>query len=386
MIQPFQITRGPRVRYGRGEAAFVGEEAKALGMKRPMLLTDPALASAGVLEPIIEGMKKAGVDFALYDKAEPNPSDESIPLTRAFYESHGCLGIIAVGGGSAIDTAKAMGTLLSNGGKISDYYGVNKPPKRVPLFIAVPTTAGTGSEVTRASIITDTERKVKAGIHSEMLYADVAVVDPALLARLPRPVAAGALMDALTHAIESAGSKNSGPWTEAMCMRAIGLIGQHARRFVADPADPEASDAISLASTLAGASFTNTGLGIVHALTHPYFMTFGGHHGTINAILLAPVMRFNLPAMREKYAQMAPLLADPSTDPRDPGAAEAAIEGVRALGRDVGIAPSFRAYCGWSDEPLDMMAREAAKSATVQTNPVFAGPAEMKRLYLECAG
>jgi alcohol dehydrogenase len=389
MIQPFQITRGPRVRYGRGEAAFIGEEAKALGMKHPMVLTDPGLASAGVIGPILEGMKKAGMDFALFEQAEPNPTDESIPCAKDFYEQHGCLGVIAVGGGSAIDTAKAMGVLLANGGRIRDYYGANKPSKRVPLFITVPTTAGTGSEVTRVSIITDTERRVKASIHSEAMYADLAVVDPALLARLPRPVAAGALMDALTHAIESIGSPRSSPWTEALCMQAIAFIGRHARSFVENPADPEASGALALAATLAGASFTNTGLGIVHALTHPFFMNFGGHHGTINGILLAPVMRFNLPVMREKYARMAPLLADPAKpgapDPRDPGAAEAAIEGVRRLGLDIGIPPTLRAY-GGTDEPLDAMARESAQSATVQTNPVFAGEAEMKQLYLESMG
>lgn len=386
MIQSFQISRGPRVRFGRGEAACIGEEAKALGMKRPMLLTDPGLVAAGVLEPVIAGFKKAGADYCLFEKAEPNPSDESIPRAKEFYVSNGCQGIVAVGGGSALDTAKAMGALISNGGKIADYYGVNKPAKRVPLFITVPTTAGTGSEVTRASIITDTERQVKASIHSDMLYADLAVVDSTLMARLPRPVAAGALMDALTHAIESIGSNKSSPWTEAMCMQAIGLIGKYARRFVQNPADPEAADALALAAALAGASFTNTGLGIVHALTHPYFMTFGGHHGTINAILLAPVMRFNLPVMREKYARMAPLLAGPDADPRDPAAAEAAIEGVRALGQDIGIPSTFRAYCGGSEEHLDVMSREAAKSGSVQTNPVFADEAEMRALYLEAMG
>ncbi len=389
MIQPFQIARGPRVRFGRGEAASVAEEARALGMKRPMLLTDPGLASAGVLEPVTESLRKAGADFRLYEKAEPNPTDESILRAKAFYEGHGCLGTIALGGGSAIDTAKAMNMLLANGGRPSDYYGVDKPAKRGPAFIAVPTTAGTGSEVTRASIITDVERQTKSSIHSDTLYADVAVVDSALLAKLPRYFAAGALMDALTHAIESAGSPKASPWTEALCMQAIASIGRHARRFVGDPADPEAADPLALAATLAGASFTNTGLGIVHALTHPVYSFFGGHHGTTNGVLLATVMRFNLPAMREKYARMAPLLADPpeagALDPRDPGAAEAAIEGVRALARDIGIPPDLRAL-GAKAEYLDRMAQEAAKSPTVRTNPVHATAEDMKRLYLELMG
>lgn len=378
MIQPFRIASGPRVRFGRGEAAFVGEEARALGMNRPMLLTDPGLAAAGVLAPVAEGLKSAGMEFCLFEQAEPNPSDGSIPVAKEFYESNGCRGMIAVGGGSAIDTAKAMGTLLENGGKISDYYGADKPAKRVPPFITVPTTAGTGSEVTRASIITDVERGTKASIHSDNLYADLAVVDSSLLATLPKYFAAGALMDALTHAIESLGSTRANPWTHALCMQSIALIGESARRFVEDPADPDAADPLALAATLAGRSFTNTGLGIVHGLTHPVYNFFGGHHGTTNGILLATVMQFNLPAMREKYARMAPLLAGAGTPPD----AEAAIEGVRALARDIGI-PSSLGAVGMKEEYLDRMAADAAESPTVETNPVPAGVEDMKKIYVE---
>jgi alcohol dehydrogenase class IV len=389
MIAPFQMARGPRVRFGRGEAAHIGVEAQGLGMKRPMLLADPGLTQAGVLQPITGGFEKGGAAFHLFEEIEPNPSVESVLRAKEVYESEGCDGMVAVGGGSAIDTAKAMGALLTNGGKISDYYGADKVAQRVPPFITVPTTAGTGSEATRASIVTDVERQTKASIHSDALYADLAVVDSSLLATLPKFFAAGALMDALTHAIESIGSPHANPWTEAMCMQAIGLIGQHARRFVEDPADPDAADPLALAACLAGASFTNTGLGIVHALTHPVFNYFGGHHGTTNGILLADVMRFNLPAMREKYAKMAPILADPSGgddfDTADPGAAEAAIESVRALAHDIGIPPTLGAI-GTKAEYLDRMAMEASKSGTVQTNPVPANEGDMKSIYTGLLG
>jgi len=385
MIQPFQIASGPRVRFGRGEAAFVGEEASALDMKRPMLIMDPGLAGAGVLESIKGGFGRAGMEFSLFEQAETNPSDESILHAKEFYETNSCRGMVAVGGGSAIDTAKAMGLLLTNGGKLSEYYGADKVANRVPPFITVPTTAGTGSEVTRASIITDLERQTKVSIHSDKLYADVAVVDSSLLTTLPRHFAAGALMDALTHAIESIGSPHSSPWTEALSMQAIALIGKYARLFVDNPANADAADPLALAATLAGASFTNTGLGIVHGLTHPVFNFFGGHHGTTNGILLADVMAFNLPAMREKYAEMAPLLADPDitekTDPAVPEAAEAAIESVRALARDIGIPPSLGAI-GMKEEYLDRMTIVAAKSPTVQTNPVPASEKDMKKIYL----
>ena len=382
MIDPFRMSTVPRVRFGRGEAASVGAEAKRLNMTRPMLLADPGLSGAGVLDSVTEGLDEAGVQFCLYEDVEPNPSDPSITRAQAFYEANDCGGIIAVGGGSAIDTAKAMGALLANGGKISDYYGADKVEKSIPPFITVPTTAGTGSEVTRASIITDIERGTKSSIHSDALYADVAVVDSSLLATLPKFFAAGALMDALTHAVESLGSPRANPWSQALCFQAIGLIGQNARRFVANPADPDAADPLALAACLAGASFTNTGLGIVHGLTHPVFNFFGGHHGTTNGILLAPVMRFNLPAMRETYARLAPLLANPDEGADDTLDAELAIERVRALADDIDI-PESLAAIGAKKEYLDRMAHEAAASTTVATNPVPADAEDMKRIYLE---
>ena len=389
MIQPFKNASGPRLRFGRGEAVFVGEESLALGMENPIIITDPGLLKAGVLEPVIQGFKDARIKFSLFDDAEPNPSDASILRAKEFYESNDCQGKIGIGGGSAIDTAKAMGTLLTNGGKISDYYGADKPSKRIPPFITVPTTAGTGSEVTRASIVTDVEMGTKASIHSDMLYADVAVVDPSLLATLPRYFAAGSLTDALTHAIESLGSPRANPWTEALCYEAISLIGKYARRFVENPGDPDAADSVSLAATLAGASFTNTGLGIVHGLTHPVFNFFRGHHGTTNGILLAPVMTFNLPAMRQKYAKLAPLLANPSKpaaiNAEDGGAAEATIESVHSLALDIGIPPSLGAI-GVKEEYLNRMAVEAAKSSTVLTNPVSADEQDMKKIYLGLLG
>ncbi len=192
-------------------------------------------------------------------------------------------------------------------------------------------------------------------------------------------------MDALTHAIESIGSPRANPWTEAMCMQAIGFIGQNARIFVKNPADADAADACALAATLAGASFTNTGLGIVHGLTHPVFNYFGGHHGTTNGALLAAVMKFNLPAMRKKYSLMAPLLADPSggaASAGETGTAETAIARVRTLALDIGTPPSLSAI-GVKEEYLDRMAQEAAASATVATNPVPANAEDMKKIYLE---
>ena len=322
---------------------------------------------------------------ACNEDVEPNPSDPSITRAQAFYEANDCAGIIAVGGGSAIDTAKAMGALLANGGKISDYYGADTVEKPIPPFITVPTTAGTGSEVTRASIITDIERGTKSSIHSDALYADVAVVDSSLLATLPKFFAAGALMDALTHAVESLGSPRANPLDAGALLpggrphrpERTTLRRRPCRRRT--PPDP-----LALAACLAGASFTNTGLGIVHGLTHPVFNFFGGHHGTTNGILLAPVMRFNLPAMPAIPTPGWPRCwRTPRREWTTRHDAELAVERVRALADDIEIPESLAAIGAETWNTSDRMAHEAAASSTVATNPVPADAEDMKRIYLE---
>ena len=376
MVKAFQIASGPRVRFGRGEAAHVGEEAKGLGMAKPMLVTDPGLASSGALDSVIKSLEDAALEYVFYDQAEANPSDASILATRDFFNNNGCDGFIAAGGGSTMDTAKATLAIVANGGVPSDYYGRGKATKPGPPLITVPTTAGTGSEVTMSSIVTDTKLMIKTVLADDSLFAKLAVVDSALLAKLPSHIAAGAMMDALTHAIESVGSPASNPWTEALAFESIARIGAHGRAYVDDPSDPEAADAISLAAMLAGRAFTNTGLGIVHSLAHPLGAYHGLHHGTANGIFLPPVMEFNLPAMREAYARMASLLKDGAAN-----TAEAAIDAIRELNTDIGIPGSLR-EADVVNEDLDVLAKDAAESHQVNTNPVPSTQEDLKRLLL----
>ncbi len=376
MVKPFQIASGPRVRFGRGETVHIGEEAKGLGIARPMFVTDPGLASSGALDTVLKSLEEAVLDYQFYDQAEANPTDTSIIGARDFFSEHGCDSFIAAGGGSTMDTAKATLALIANGGVPSDYYGRGKANTPGPPLITVPTTAGTGSEVTMSSIVTDTKFMIKTVLADDTLFAKLAVVDSALLARLPSHIAAGAMMDALTHAIESVGSPNSNPWTEALAFQSIAHIGEHGRAYVDDPSNPKAADAISLAAMLAGRAFTNTGLGIVHSLAHPLGAYHGLHHGTANGIFLPPVMEFNLPAMRETYARMAPLLKDGAAS-----TAEAAIDAIRELNTDIGIPPSLRA-ADVANENLDILAKDAAESHQVTTNPVPSNQEDMKRLLL----
>jgi alcohol dehydrogenase len=383
MIKAFQIAAGPRVRFGRGESAFAGEEAAVLGMKRPMVLTDAGVSGSGALLPVLDGLKKSGLEYQFYDQVEADPSDNSISRAKDFYEANGCDGLIAAGGGSTIDTAKAAGVLASNGGAIHDYFGFGNVPKGPPPLITVPTTAGTGSEVTCSAIVTDTKQRIKAVMASPLMFARLAVVDPGLLARLPAPVAAGTLMDALTHAVESMTSPKASPWTRALCLQAIANIGENARKFIADPGDPASADPISIASTWAGYSFTNTGLGIVHSLSHPIGTYYHVHHGTSNAIFLPHVMSFNLQAVRGDYAQIAPLLQQGEAgkiDPEDEAAPQAAIDALRSLIRDLGISPALRESGVSGEEHFEVMAKDAAESPQVLTNPIPADEADMLAL------
>ncbi|MBT5367583.1 MAG: iron-containing alcohol dehydrogenase, partial [Nitrospinaceae bacterium] len=335
------------------------------------------------LDPLLDGLKKSGLEHHLYAEVEADPSDTSMARASEAYASNNCTGLIAAGGGSTIDTAKAAGVLISNGGAIHDYFGFGNIPSPPPSLITVPTTAGTGSEVTCSAIVTDTGKKIKAVMASPLMFAQVAVVDPGLLAKMPGPVAAGTMMDALTHAIESMGSPKAGPWTRALCLEAIGNIGAHARRFVNDPSEPEAASAISIASTWAGHSFTNTGLGIVHSLSHPIGSYHHVHHGTSNAIFLPPVMRFNLQAVRADYAQIAPLLQHPDDEKIDSSseaAPQAAINAIQSLVKDIGIPATLR-EAGVADETdFKIMAKDAAESPQVLTNPIPASEADMLAL------
>ena len=243
MVKAFEIASGPRVRFGRGEVTHIGEEAKGLGMAKPMFVTDPGLASSGALDSVIKGIEDASLDYQFYDQAEANPSDTSIIAARDFFNQNGCDGFIAAGGGSTMDTAKATLAIVANGGVPSDYYGRGKATKPGPPLITVPTTAGTGSEVTMSSIVTDKKLMIKTVLADDSLFARLTIVDSALLAKLPSHIAAGAMMDALTHAIESVGSPSSSPWTEALAFQSITYIGKHGRAYVDDPSDPEAADA-----------------------------------------------------------------------------------------------------------------------------------------------
>ena len=379
----FDIASGPKVIFGRQSVLKLGEECTKLGMNSPMVLTDPGLKSSGAIDVVFESLEKSKINFQLYDKVEANPSDISIINANNKFIETGCDSFIAAGGGSTMDTAKAVSVLFANGGKLSDWYGIGKIFKSSPPLITIPTTAGTGSEVTNSSIVTDTELKIKTTVRNDTMFAKLAIIDSSLLAKLPRELAAGALMDALTHSIESIGSPKSSPWTEGLANQSIQLIGRYAREYVIDRSIEESADAISLAATLAGRAFGNTGLGIVHSLAHPLGAYHELHHGTANGILLPPVMKFNLPKMKKKYAEINTLLSKDSKDSKSQNEleqAEDAIKKIDELARDIEIPKTLREL-DITDKNIEVMSKDAVESNQVKTNPVPANKEDLKKLY-----
>jgi alcohol dehydrogenase len=254
---------------GIGAHKQVGEQVKTLGGTKPFICTDKGITRAGISQQIVDIIKKdAGVDCVVFDETIPNPTDTNVHDGLKIFKDNGCDMIISIGGGSSHDCGKGIGVVASNGGHIRDYEGVNKSGKPMPPFIAVNTTAGTGSEMTRFCIITDTSRKVKMAIVDWRVTPNVAINDPLLMAGMPPGLTAATGMDALTHAIEAYVSTIATPVTDACALKAIELIAKNLRAAVAHGGDMVARDNMAYAEYLAGMAFNNASLGHVHAMAH----------------------------------------------------------------------------------------------------------------------
>lgn len=276
--------------------------------------------------------------------------------------------IIAVGGGSPIDCAKGIGLVITNGGSIKDYEGLDKSENPMPPFIAVNTTAGTASEMTRFTIITDTDRHVKMAIVDWHVTPNVAINDPELMISMPVALTAATGMDALTHAIEAYVSTIATPVTDSAAIKAIELIGKYLRPAVANGKNLEARDKMAYAEFLAGMAFNNASLGFVHAMAHQLGGFYDLPHGVCNAILLPHVERFNMIACPERFVDIAIALGENVKGLSTMEAADVALEAIQRLSQDIGI-PSGLKELGVKEEDLPILAENAMKDACGLTNP-----------------
>jgi alcohol dehydrogenase class IV len=370
--------------FGRGSARRTGEVVRELGAARACLITDPGLVAAGLHEPVLSALHGAGVQADLHDGGQPKPTIEAVTASAAALEDRGYEALVALGGGSNIDLAKAVAVLLRDGGQVEDYFGEHKVPGPVLPLVVVSTTAGTGSEVSGASVLADPAGKRRGAILSNRLRPSAAIYDPLLTVSCPRQVTAEAGIDALTHAVEAylvpdyrveSGPERPGLYTgrsllsDALAERAIELAGRYLRRAVYKGGDLEAREGMHLASLLAGMAFSNAGLTAVHALEYPVGVATGCTHGAGNGLLLPYVMAYDVPACPERLATVARLLGEVVDGHSARDAAQKAVEAVKRLNADIGIPLRLREL-GVAEKELRSMAEATAQiTRLLEANP-----------------
>lgn len=357
--------------FGRDSVKVVGERCKLLGGKKALIVTDKFLVKIanGPVEQVIKFLKEADVESVIYDGVEPNPKDTNVADGLKIYQKENCDIIVTVGGGSPHDCGKGIGIAATHEGDLYDYAGIEKLVNPLPPIIAVNTTAGTASEVTRHAVITNTKTKVKYVIVSWRNTPLVSINDPMLMLDKPPALTAATGMDALTHAVEAYITLGANPVTDAAAIQAIKLIANNLRQAVAYGHNIEARENMAYASLLAGMAFNNAGLGYVHAMAHQLGGLYDMPHGVANAILLPHVARYNLISNPQKYANMAEFLGENIDGLSVMEAAEKAIDALTRLSKDVGI-PSGLSELGVKEEDFEYMAKMAMIDGNAGCNPV----------------
>jgi choline dehydrogenase len=367
-IRSFEVPT--EMKHGLGAIKTLGDEARALGMKRPLIVTDQGIASVGLLDRAVEPLKAANLGYVTFSKVVPNPPIALVDEGAGLYKSEQCDGIIGLGGGSPMDTAKAIGVLATNGGSILDYEWADPQPikKRIPPTICVPTTAGTGSEVTLWSVITDPERKIKFNVGGTgLIGAWVALIDPELTLDLPAKITAGTGMDALAHAIECYTCAYAQPFADAVALQAMEYIGQYLRVAFAQGHNVDARYKMCMAAMLGGMAYGKESAGAAHAMSQSAGGVIDVPHGNLTARLLGPVMEYNYMGEPQKFARIAQALGEDIRGLSVWQAAEKAVEAVLRLTEDVEI-PTLQAL-GFSEDQIPMLSKIAFEDPQTIGNP-----------------
>ncbi len=365
---------------GAGSASEVGKQAKIIGGSKALVVTDKPLMQIGIVDTIVKYLNDEGVEAVVFDGALPNPTVKNVHDGLDLFQKENCDIIVAVGGGSPIDCAKGIGLVATNGGSIKDFEGLDKSKNAMPPFIAVNTTAGTASEMTRFTIITDTDRHVKMAIVDWHVTPTVSINDPEMMLSMPKSLTAATGMDALTHAVEAYVSTIATPVTDSAAIKAIELISQYLRPAVANGSNMEARDKMAYAEFLAGMAFNNASLGHVHAMAHQLGGFYDLPHGVCNAILLPHVETFNMIACPERFAEIAVAMGENIEGLSVIEAADLAMESIKRLSEDVGI-PSGLKELGVKEEDLPTLADNALKDACGLTNPRIASKEDIIQIY-----
>ncbi len=359
-----------RIVFGKGATGELSNHLARLGVKRPLVVTDRGVAQAGLLQRITGALDAAQVSYAVFDGVEPNPTGATIEAGLAAFREHGCDGLVAVGGGSPIDAAKGVRLMATHPPPLAQYDDARDGWRLVthpmPPLVAIPTTAGTGSEVGRSFVVTLQDTRRKTVIFAPPLIPSVAVCDPELTYDLPPKLTAATGMDALTHNLEALVAKGFHPLADALARKGIEICGRYLARAVKNGRDEEARAQMMVAA-ITGACAFQKGLGAAHALAHALTPIAGVHHGLANAIVLPYVMEFNLLSAAPALAEVAVALGEPPGDD-PPRLARRAVERVRALEREIGI-PERLSDVGVRAEQIPALTEKANEDASHQANP-----------------
>ena len=366
--------------FGEGAVNEIGALMSSLNVSHAMIVTDKFLAQSGMAASIQETLAGSGLRSVVIDGAEPNPTDKNVEAGVAFFQQNGCDSIISLGGGSSHDCAKGIGLVASNGGTIHDYEGVDKASKDVVPLMAINTTAGTASEITRFCIITDTTRKVKMAIVDWRVTPKIAVNDPVLMKGMPASLTAATGMDAMTHAIEAYVSTAANVLTDSAALMAVKMIYQYLPKAVANGDYMKARDKMAYAQYLAGIAFNNASLGYVHAMAHQLGGYYNLPHGVCNAILLPYVEEFNLIGNLNRFRDLAQAMGEQIDGLSTGDAAAKAIQAIRTISRQVGI-PANLKMLGVKPEDFGVMAENAMKDVCCLTNPRKATKEQIIEIY-----
>ncbi len=361
----FQTTS--RIIRGTGCLARVPEEIARLRKKRVMIVTDPGIVATGMIARLSEMLTVAGISSVVFDAVDPDPRLQIAGLAADQLRASGAELVIGIGGGSAIDIAKVAAILVTNEGELGAFFGIDLIPRPGLPLIVIPTTAGTGSEVTPIAILSDDDEKLKKGIVSPYLFPTVALLDPELTLGLPPRVTAATGMDALIHAIEAYTSKNAEPLTDLLACRAMELLYGSIRRVFRDGADIAARGNMLEGSMLAGMAFANAGVTAVHAFAYPIGAEFHIPHGIANAMMLTPVMEFNMAARPERFAIIAAIFGQNVTGCNHIEGAALAIEAMRILAEDLELPKRLGEY-GIKEKDLDSLAAGVMKVTRLLAN------------------
>ena len=356
--------------FGPGARAMLPEEVRRLGLSKAFVATDKELLRFGVADKVLKVLDEASIPYEVFSDIKPNPTVANVQAGVAAFAASGADFILAIGGGSSIDTAKAVGIITANP-EFSDVVsleGVADTRRKAVPIIALPTTAGTAAEVTINYVITDEKNQKKMVCVDPNDIPAVAIVDAELMYTLPKGLTASTGLDALTHAIEGLITKGAWEMSDMFEIKAIEMIARHLEKAVADPTDAEARNGMAVAQYIAGMAFSNVGLGVVHGMAHPLGAIFDIPHGVANALLLPVVMEFNAPAAPDKYVDIARAMGVLAPGMSREEAARAAVDAVRALSVRVGI-PQHLTELGIREEDLDRLAEAAAADVCTPGNP-----------------